>query len=74
MCWQVLTMLMSEVFSNFMNSLFTTKSSELISRFLSEQASIPNINAGMHLLLISSKPVSLDAILSTLPSIALAER
>jgi len=24
MCWQVLTMLMSEVFSNFMNSLFTT--------------------------------------------------
>jgi len=28
MCWQVLTMLMSEVFSNFMNSLFTTKSSD----------------------------------------------
>jgi len=35
MCWQVLTMLISEVFSNFMNSIFTTKSSELISRFLS---------------------------------------
>ena len=52
MCWQVLTMLMSEVFSNFMNSLFTTKASELISRFLSGHASIPNINAGIHLVSI----------------------
>jgi len=67
-------MLMSEVFSNFMNSLFTTKSSELISRFLSGHASIPNINAGMHLVLISSRTVSSDAILPTLPNIALAER
>ena len=74
MCWQVLTMLMSEVFSNFMNSLFTTKSNELISRFLSGHVSIPNINAGMHLVLISSRTVSSDAILPTLPNIALAER
>jgi len=53
-------MLMSEVFSNFMNSLFTTKSSE--SRFLSGHASIPNVNAGMHLVLIrpSSKTVSYE--------------
>jgi len=67
-------MLMSEVLSNFMNSLFITKSIELISRFLSGHASIPNINAGMHLVLISSKTVSSDAILPTLPNIALAER
>ena len=48
---------MSEVFGNFMNSLFTTKSSELIYHFLSGHASIPNINAGMHLVLISSRTV-----------------
>ena len=73
-CWQVLTMLMSEVLSNFMNSLFITKSIELIFRFLSGHASIPNINAWMHLVLISSKTVSSDAILPTLPNIALAEQ
>ena len=69
-------MLMPEVFSNFMNSLFTTKSSELIglSRFLSGHASIPNINAGIHLVLISSKTFSSDVILPTLSNIALAER
>jgi len=60
MCWQVLRMLMSKVFSNFMNSLFTTKFSELISRFLSGHASIPNINAGMHLVLINSRTVSFN--------------
>jgi len=67
-------MLMSDVLSNFMNSLFTTKSSELISRFLSGHACIPNINAGMHLVLISSKTVSSGAILPTLQNTALAER
>jgi len=74
MSWQVLTMFMSEVFCNFMNSLFTTKSSELISRFLSGHTSIPNINAGVHLVLISSKTVSSDTVLPTLVNIALAER
>ena len=62
------------VLNNFIGKRFTTKSKELLSDFLRQEASVPYIKLGRHLLSTSCRITSSEAILPSLPNIAFNER
>ena len=62
------------VLKSFIKKRSTAKSKELTSDFFRQQASVPYIKIGRHLLSTSCKVTSSEASLSSLPNIAFKER
>ena len=62
------------VLKSFIKKRLTAKSKELMSDFFRQQASVPYINIGRHLLSTSCRITSAEANLPSLPNIAFNER
>ena len=62
------------VLNSFIKKQLTAKSKELMSDFLRQQASVPYIKIGRHLLSTSCRITSAEANLPSLPNIAFNER